>query len=50
MVYKGIIIDDKHEIKHKRISAHYVLLGKMKAPLEREFEIKEIQICNTIKS
>ena len=48
--YKGIIINNKYEIKHKRISDHNVLLGKIKAPLERASEIKEIQICNKYKS
>ena len=48
--YKGIIINNKYEIKHKRISDHNVLLGKIKAPLERVSEIREVYICNKIKS
>ena len=48
--YKGIIINNKYEIKHKRISDHNVLLGKIKAPLERIPGTREIQICNKMKS
>ena len=44
--YIGIILNNKYEIKHKGISDHNVLLGKIKAPLERVPGIREIQICN----
>lgn len=48
--YKGIIINNKYEIKHKRISDHNVLQGKIKATLERVPGIIEIQICNKMKT